>query len=95
MGGMGLTDIADGVYPGRCSEKDCRREIDGKEWFWFVDAGGAKLSFCQNCGAPDGEWEYVTRATAVELVDDRTGEAFDRAIDINSFWEPKGSDNGP
>ena len=78
-----MNDLADGVYPGECSE--CRRRIGGVEWFWFVDAGSAFFTFCRDCGAPD-DFDDVTRATAIELTDDRSGEKFARAVEVPASW---------
>lgn len=78
-----MNDLHDGTYPGLCA--GCERLIDGREWFWFADGGSVFLTFCQDCGEPDG-FDKVTRAVAVELTDDETDETFDRAIELPAAW---------
>jgi len=56
------------------------------EWFWFADGGSVHLSFCQECDPGPENWKRYKRATAVNLVDDKTGEEFSRVVALPERW---------
>jgi len=80
-----MNEIIDGKhYPGQCS--NCGREIDGSGWFYIANGGSVWLTFCQDHKPEPGCFDSVTEATSVELTDDKTGQQFQRVIDISEWF---------
>lgn len=79
-----MDELQDLGVLGDCA--NCGGEMDGTEWFWYADAGSAHLTFHRDCRPNHDHFEQVARATAVRLVDDRTGDPFVRLLGLPDDW---------
>jgi len=77
--------LADVDHRLRCNATDCGEQLNAAEWFWYVDAGSAHLTFCRDCGDEAAEFEDYYPATAVQLTTD-DGEQFARLIDLTGTF---------